>query len=246
MSIPLLEYNPTSQNQRVIGFEVPGDENPRIYSTETAQDPEDMDALITAAYRQVFHEQQMLQSNRQTALESQLRAGQLTVRDFIRGLASSDAFRRLNYDVNNNYRFVEMCIQRILGRSIYNDRERLAWSVVLATQGLNSFLNTLISSAEYEEAFGDAIVPFQRRRVLPQHNQGEQPFERMARYGIDYRDRLPAPTLSTSKQVGLFDAFEPFSFDLFVKRSNWAMVSALMISLVGIVIFLLLIAATSS
>jgi len=246
MSIPLLEYNPTSQNQRVIGFEVPGDENPRIYSMETAQAPEDLDALINAAYRQVFHEQQMLQSNRQTTLESQLRAGHLTVRDFIRGLASSDAFRRLNYDVNNNYRFVEMCIQRILGRSIYNNRERLAWSVVLATQGLNSFLGTLISSAEYEAAFGDAIVPFQRRRVLPQHNKGEQPFERMARYGIDYRDRLPTPTLSASRQVGLFDAFEPFSFGVFIKRSNWPMVSALLVSLLGIIVFMLLIATISS
>lgn len=30
-----------------------------------------------------------------------------------------------------------MCIQRVLGRDVYNDREKLAWSIVLATKGLN-------------------------------------------------------------------------------------------------------------
>ena len=34
VAIPLLEYTPISQNQRVAGYEVPGDEQPRIYSTE--------------------------------------------------------------------------------------------------------------------------------------------------------------------------------------------------------------------
>ena len=94
-----------------------------------------MDALISAAYRQIFNEQQLLKSNRQTFLESQLRFGQLSVRDFIRGLATSDPFRQRNYECNNNYRFVQMCVQRILGREVYSDREKLAWSIVLATKG---------------------------------------------------------------------------------------------------------------
>jgi phycobilisome rod-core linker protein len=81
----------------------------------------------------VFNEQQMLASNRQTKLESQLRARQITIRDFIRGLVLSDSFRRLNYEISNNYRFVEVCIQRVLGRNIYNNREPLAWSIMIAT-----------------------------------------------------------------------------------------------------------------
>ncbi len=108
-----------------------------------------MDALIKAAYRQIFHEQQMLDSNRQTCLESQLRIGQITVRDFIRGLAISDAFRRLNYESNNNYRFVQICVQRLLGCKVYNEREKLAWSIVLATKGLHRFIDDLVDSEEY-------------------------------------------------------------------------------------------------
>ncbi len=196
MPIPLLEYPPSSQNHRVPGFEVFGDEQPRIYTTENALASSEMDELIIAAYRQIFHEQQMLASNRQLALESQLKCRQITVREFIRGLASCDSFRRLNYDVNNNYRFVELCVQRILGRKVYGDREKIAWSIVLATKGLQGFINALVNSDEYTECFGDNTVPYQRKRILPQRAMGELPFERMARYGTDYRDQLPQPTLT--------------------------------------------------
>lgn len=247
MSIPLLAFSPSSQNQRVDGFEVPGDENPRIFTTGITRSPEDVNQVIHAAYRQIFHEQQMLASYRQQNLESQLRAGLITVREFIQGLATSDAFRRLNYDVNNNYRFVDLCIQRILGRVVYGDRERLAWSIVLATQGLHGFVDALINSEEYLENFGDDVVPFQRRRVLPQRSQGEQPFARMARYGTDYRDRLPASSLTAgaSHNRGLFEQFEPFRWDAFIVRANWPMASGLLLGVFGLIFFLLLVVSTT-
>ncbi len=87
MTLPLLAYSPTSQNQRVINYEVPGDEHTRIFTTEGMPSLADQENLISAAYRQVFNEQQMIKSNRQIALESQLKNQQITVRDFIRSLA---------------------------------------------------------------------------------------------------------------------------------------------------------------
>jgi phycobilisome rod-core linker protein len=210
MSIPLLEYAPSSQNQRVTGFEVPGDEQPRVYTTDNLPSPSEMDVLITAAYRQIFHEQQMLFSNRQIFLESQLRSGQITVKDFIRGLVLSDSFRRLNYDANNNYRFVEICVQRILGRRIYSDREKLAWSIIIATKGLSGFIDDLLNSEEYNGNFGDNTVPYQLRRVLPKRSRGELPFARMARYGTDYRDNLP-PSMR---------GYEPLNWQTFLRGSN--------------------------
>ncbi|MEM8603719.1 MAG: phycobilisome rod-core linker polypeptide [Cyanobacteria bacterium P01_H01_bin.121] len=192
MPLPLINYPLTSRNHRVAGYEVPGDEYPYIFSTENLLDASDLDVLIRAAYRQVFNEQQMLKSNRQVGLESQLRNGQINVREFIRGLATSDTFRRRNYDVSNNYRVVQMCVQRILGREVYDDRETLAWSIVLATKGLNGFIDALLGSDEYLENFGDDTVPYQRRRILPQRAMGELPFARMPRYGADYRETLMA------------------------------------------------------
>lgn len=191
MAIPLLVYEPTSRNHRVAGFEIGGDFQPRLYTTDGLRSTSEMDDLISAAYRQVFNEQQMTNSSRQLTLESQLKSGQITVREFIQGLATSAHFRERNYDTNNNYRFVQMCIQRILGRDVYSDREKLAWSTVLATKGLNGFISELVNSDEYLENFGDNVLPYQRRRQLPQRPTGEITFAHMARYDEYYRDNLP-------------------------------------------------------
>jgi phycobilisome rod-core linker protein len=182
-------------------YEIPGEEHSRIFTTENLPSRLEMDNLIGAAYRQIFNEQQMLASNRQKALESQLRTGQITVRDFIRGLVLSEPFRRRNYEVNNNYRFAQMCFQRILGRDVYSEREKIAWSIVLATKGLQGFVNDLLNSEEYLSNFGFDTVPYQRRRILPQRPQGELPFARMPRYGADHRAQLEA--------MGYFPPIQP-------------------------------------
>lgn len=194
MSLPLLSYPVSAQNQRVQGFEVPGDEHPHRYSNSVSLSGQELDDLVLAAYRRIFNEQQVLLSTRERFLESQLCAGQITVRDFIKGLLLSDTFRRRNYECNNNYRFVQMCIQRVLGRDVYDNREKLAWSTVLATKGLEGFVTDLLDSDEYLNNFGLDTVPYQRRRVLAQHSLGDLPFERMPRYGAD--------NLKTLKELG--------------------------------------------
>jgi phycobilisome rod-core linker protein len=205
MPISLLEYSPVSQNQRVDGFEVPNDDIPRIYTIDNKLSNSDWDTLIFAAYRQIYNEQQMLDSHRQLSLESQLRAGQITVRDFIRGLILSDSFRRLIFDSNNNYRFVEICIQRLLGRNVYGDREKIAWSILVATKGIQGFVDDLLNSEEYLTCFGDSTVPYQRRRSLSHQIQGEVTFAHTARYGAEYRDRLPKQVFTGNKGAARLD-----------------------------------------
>ena len=158
MAIPLLEYRPMSQNSRVSGYEVPGDDQPIIYSAELLPSQSEWDELIWAAYRQIYSEHQILKSDRQTFLESQLKNGQITVRDFIRGLLISPPFRRNNYETNSNYRFVELCVQRVLGRDVYNEGEKLAWSIIIATKGIEGFIDELLSSEEYLDNFGFETV----------------------------------------------------------------------------------------
>ena len=194
MPLTKLEYSPTSRNTRVTDFEVPGDEQPKVYSTESLISSYEKDELIKAAYLQVFHEQQFLDFNRQSFLESQLKAGQITVKEFVRGLVVSDSFCRLNYEVNNNYRFVELCVQRLLGRQVYNEREQFAWSIVLATKGLREFVTELLESDEYASNFGEDTVPYQRRRILLQRAEGELTFAHTSRYDADFRDNLPVPS----------------------------------------------------
>lgn len=194
MAIPLLEYAPKSQNGRVTSYEVPSEEQPRVFSTDNLLSTSDMDALIEAAYRQIFFH--AFKADRERFLESQLRSGQITVRDFIRGLLLSNTFKKSFYDLNSNYRFVEHCVQKVLGRDVYSDREKIAWSIVVATKGIRGFVDQLLDSDEYLDNFGYSTVPYQRRRVLPGRAEGELPFNiKSPRYNEYYRGKLGFPQI---------------------------------------------------
>nr|YP_009398644.1 phycobilisome rod-core linker polypeptide [Kuetzingia canaliculata]ARW67830.1 phycobilisome rod-core linker polypeptide [Kuetzingia canaliculata] len=206
MSIPILNYSLSTHNHRVNSFEyLSGEEQPKVYTTDNLPSSIEMDEIIWAAYRQIFSEHQILSSVRQPFLESQLRFNQIKIKDFIKGLLLSSQFRYLNYDVNNNYRFVEMCIQRVLGRDIYNEREKLAFSIIIASKGLESFIDILLNSEEYAENFGDIIVPYQRRRIIFQRNKGEIPFNlKTPRLNYGFLAKQYMPQLSWSGPVRRF------------------------------------------
>lgn len=203
MALPLLSYTPVSQNQRVAAYDVPGDEQAKIYTTENILFGTDMDELIEAAYRQIFFH--AFAWDREPFLESQLRNGQLTVRDFIRGLLLSKTFYNSFYEKNSNYRFVEQCVQRVLGRDVYNEREKIAWSIVVATKGIKGFVDELLNSEEYLTNFGYDTVPYQRRRILPGRREGETPFNiKSPRYDGYYRAILGFPQIIWQNQVRSF------------------------------------------
>ncbi len=186
MALPLLEYRPTTQNFRVRSFG-PADydeDTPYIYRLEDFLFPNSIQPLLRAAYFQVFSEHETLEFNRQKSLESQLQNRVITVRDFIRGLAKSDRFYELVVSTNNNYRLVDLCLKRLLGRAAYNKDEKIAWSVKTSTLGFHGFVDAIIDSQEYRQAFGDFIVPYQRRRM-----EG-RPFNLVTpRYGREYYER---------------------------------------------------------
>nr|YP_010197141.1 phycobilisome rod-core linker polypeptide [Crassiphycus crassissimus]UAD84945.1 phycobilisome rod-core linker polypeptide [Crassiphycus crassissimus]UAD85149.1 phycobilisome rod-core linker polypeptide [Crassiphycus crassissimus] len=206
MSIPLLNYSLSTQNQRVDGFEyLPGEEQPKIYTTDDVPTAIEMDEIIWAAYRQIFSEHQILSRTTQPFLESQLRFNQIKVKDFIKGLLVSESFYTFNYNANNNYRFVEMCIQRVLGRDVYNQREKLAFSIIIASKGLKTFFNILLDSDEYVENFGDNTVPYQRRRIIAQRSKGEVPFNlKTPRMGKDFLAKQGMPQLLWAGPVRKF------------------------------------------
>ena len=194
MAIPLLNYAPASQNSRVAGFTVGSDNTPRIFNTANLLSSGDLGELIEAAYRQIFFH--AFASDREATLESQLRSGNISVRQFVRGLVLSNTYRSSFYDKNSNYRFVEQTVQRVLGRDVYSDREKITWSIVVATKGIEGFIDALINSDEYLEAFGEDILPYQRRRVLPSQRIGEMPFNlKSPRYDAYHRAQLGFPQL---------------------------------------------------
>jgi phycobilisome rod-core linker protein len=191
MAVPLLTYSPSSQNQRVAALGARNDEA-IIYSTDDLFSPSDLGNLINAAYRQVFFH--AFKWDREIALESQLRNRQITVRDFIRGLLLSNTFIDSFYSKNSNYRFVEHCVEKALGRKVYSEREKIAWSAIVMTKGVKGFVDDLLNSDEYIENFGENTVPYHRRRILPSRTVGEIPFNITSpRYDAYYRAKLGFP-----------------------------------------------------
>ena len=174
MAIPLLDYAPSSQNDRVAGYEVGGDEQPIVFTTANLPSSTSLDQLIEAAYRQIFFS--AFKTDRDSVLESQLRNGRISTRDFIRGLLLSATYKENFFDKNSNYGFVEQTVRRVLGRDVYSEQEKIAWSIVVATKGIQGFVDQLLDSDEYLENFGYDTVPYQRRRVISGRNNGTVPF----------------------------------------------------------------------
>ncbi len=192
MALPLLATRPVSLHARVESFAVGNEESPRQYipgleSRRDSGDQSSLDIQIEQAYRQIFFH--AFKVDREPVLESQLRSGQITIRDFVRGLVLSTRFREGFYQCNSNYRMVEQLIGRLLGRPVYGEQERIAYSILIAQHGLQALVDTLLDSPEYLEAFGYDTVPYQRSRVLPGRSQGSLPFNQQApRYDARWRE----------------------------------------------------------
>jgi phycobilisome rod-core linker protein len=171
----------------VNNFAVGGDEAPRTQVNVEEQ--------IESAYRQIFFH--AFKVDREPMLEMQLRNGDISTRDFIRGLLLSRKFREGFYRCNSNYRVVEQIVGRVLGREVHGDQERIAWSIVIANQGLEGLVDVLLNSSEYMDNFGLDTVPYQRSRVLAGHARSQLPFNQKApRYNAYWREasarRAPA------------------------------------------------------
>lgn len=186
MALPLLKYAPTTQNSRVKGLRVGSDEDPKAVSMDKAMDSQDQKFLIEAAYRQIFF--CAFKADRDRTLESQLRDGQITVRDFIRSLCLSDTFTRSFYNLNSNYRVSRHLVEKLLGRPVHGRSEEIAWAAVIMTRGIKGAVDDILNSQEYLENFGYDTVPFQRNRVIGSRDLGETPFNITSpRYEAYYR-----------------------------------------------------------
>lgn len=123
---------------------------------------EDVKAVIHAAYRQVFGNDHLMQSERLTSAESLLQNGKITVREFVRALAQSELYRQKFFYSTPQVRFIELNYKHLLGRATYDETE-IAYHVNLYTnKGYEAEINSYIDSLEYQENFGESIVPYYR------------------------------------------------------------------------------------
>lgn len=105
MALPWHKVAPLTQNLRVKSFPVGGDESRRSTPLDLGRSVATTEVSIDQGYRQIFF--QAFKVDRDPALESQLRSGQITVKDFLRSLLLSQKFRDNFHRCNSNSRIVD-------------------------------------------------------------------------------------------------------------------------------------------
>jgi phycocyanin-associated rod linker protein len=123
---------------------------------------DDVQAVMRAAYRQVLGNDYIMKSERLTNAESQLRQGNITVREFVRAIAKSDLYKKKFLFPNSNTRFIELNYKHLLGRAPYTEDEVNHHLNLYNNKGYDAEIDSYIDSVEYEDAFGNNVVPYYR------------------------------------------------------------------------------------
>ena len=118
--------------------------------------------LIRAVYRQVLGNAYVMDSERQQVAESQFRLGELSVREFVRRVAKSELYQTRFFDSCSRYRYIELAFRHLLGRAPLSYEEMKSHSNRLDEKGFEADIASFIDSDEYQNVFGEWVVPYQR------------------------------------------------------------------------------------
>ena len=118
-------------------------------------------AVVNACYRQVFG-REVYAGQRLSAPETKLENGEITVKEFIRILAKSDTFCKMYWTPFYVVKAIEYIHRRLLGRPTYGRQEMNKYFDIASKGGLYALVDTFIDSKEYEEAFNEDTVPYER------------------------------------------------------------------------------------
>ncbi|NEQ79284.1 MAG: photosystem I reaction center subunit XII [Moorea sp. SIO2I5] len=123
---------------------------------------DDAKAVIQAVYRQVLGNDYIMAYERLTGLESLLCNGSLTVREFVRAVAKSELYKSKFLYNSFQTRVIELNFKHLLGRAPYDESEVIYHLDLYQNKGFEADIDSYIDSAEYDENFGDFIVPYYR------------------------------------------------------------------------------------
>ena len=144
----------------------------RIYRMNPGMNQGETALVINSIYCQVMDvfSGQVPQEFRRSDLESKLRNGEITVREFIRTLAGSEIYRRRFYTPYPNTKVIEFLFRHLLGRAPATQAEIRQYNQILAQKGLRAAVEAIVDSPEYAQYFGEDVVPYNRFPSLPAGN----------------------------------------------------------------------------
>ena len=151
------------EEQQVIGIKTPNQLiDTFTYKNFSPYDDDSLTIAIIAAYKQVFGNFQPMESECLIDSERRLRNGDIPIREFIRELAKSQFYRSHFVEIISQKKCIELTYFHLLGRPLMDGKELEASIKTMFEKGFEFHIDCLINSLEYEEIFGEDIVPFQR------------------------------------------------------------------------------------
>ncbi len=148
----------TLVNAPYLGIErFANDRNKENWSNASDQDKS---TIIRTVYQQVLGRQYVMESERLEGAESLFRNGYLSVRELVRMVAKSGLYREKFFENCNPYHFIELNFKHLLGRAPQNKAEMLHHFTILQDEGYDAEIDSYIDSAEYQERFGEEVVPY--------------------------------------------------------------------------------------
>lgn len=180
----------SATSARLLGFEPFAETPPNELRTHASE--ADIQAIIWATYRQVLGNDHVMLSERLTSAESLLRQGHIRVRDFVGAIALSELYKQKFFYSTPQVRFIELNFKHLLGRAPYDESEISEHVNLYTQQGYEAEINSYLDSLEYQENFGDQVVPYYRG-FATQRNQKTVGFARMFQLyrGYASSDRAP-------------------------------------------------------
>ncbi len=118
--------------------------------------------LFRTAYRHLFGNAYYYEADRSSVAESKLKNGEITVREFVRAVAKSEAYKARFFTPVYQVRFVELNFKHLLGRAPFNQVEISQHVQTFHKHGYDTEIDSYLDSDEYNEAFGDDTVPYLR------------------------------------------------------------------------------------
>ncbi|BAZ78899.1 MAG: phycobilisome linker polypeptide [Sphaerospermopsis sp.] len=123
---------------------------------------EEVEMVIKAVYRQVLGNDYILASDRLKSAESLLRDGNLSVREFVRSIAKSELYKSKFFYNSFQTRLIELNYKHLLGRAPLNESEVTYHLDLYINEGYDAEIDSYIDSMEYQNNFGDNVVPYYR------------------------------------------------------------------------------------
>jgi phycobilisome core-membrane linker protein len=142
---------------------------PSIRGTEASTQ-----AVINAVYVQVLGTAGYA-GERNKVEEIKLENGDISLREFIRQVARSKAFRRRYWSGLYITKAIEIIHRQLLGRPTFGRWEIDAYFDTAARTGFYGVVDGILNSREYNETYGEDIVPYERFVTATDRNARKVP-----------------------------------------------------------------------